>query len=157
MPNPQPLVLSKEARAELEAIARSAQAPPSVVKRARLIIALADGATYAYLTSRWGLAATSISRWKRRFAMQGIAGLADAPRSGRPARLDPTVDARIVALTREAPPAPSTQWSVRRMARTVGVSPSTVQRVWARLGLSPQHFASLASVPLILSQSLVFD
>src|SRR6266508_6468523 len=86
MPTSVPLVLAAPVRAELEAITRSTRPPAGLVQRARLILALADGASYTTLTARWGVAATSISRWKRRFAARGIAGLQDAPRSGRPDR-----------------------------------------------------------------------
>jgi transposase len=147
MPTPSPLVLSAPVRAELEAITRSTRTPAGLVQRARLILALAEGATYTELTARWGVAATSISRWKHRFAARGIAGLQDAPRSGRPDRLAPAVEARILALTQHPPPAPVTHWSVRRMARRVGVSPATVQRVWARAGLQPHRLERYVTSP----------
>jgi transposase len=139
MPLPTPLVLTAPVRAELQAITRSTRTPAGLVQRARLILALAEGASYTSLTARWGVAATSISRWKRRFLARGVAGLQDAPRSGRPDRLEPAVEARILALTQQPPPPPVTQWSVRRMAARVGVSPATVQRVWARAGLQPHR------------------
>jgi transposase len=147
MPIPVPLVLTAPVRAELEAIARSTRTPAGLVQRARLILALADGASYTDLTARWGVAATSISRWKRRFRVRGIGGLRDAPRSGRPDRLAPAVEARILALTQHAPPPPLTQWSVRRMAARVGVSPATVQRVWARAGLQPHRLERYVTSP----------
>jgi transposase len=147
MPTATTLALAAPVRAELEAISRSTRTPAGLVQRARLILALAAGASYGELTSRWGVAATSISRWKQRFAARGIAGLTDAPRSGRPDRLEPAVEARILALTQQAPPAPLTQWSVRRMARRVGVSPATVQRVWARAGLQPHRLERYVTSP----------
>ena len=139
MPTASPLVLAAPVRAELEAITRSTRTPAGLVQRARLVLGLADGATYAALTARWSVAATSISRWKQRFQARGLAGLQDAPRSGRPDSLAPAVEARILALTQQPPPGPVTPWSVRRMARRVGVSPATVQRVWARAGLQPHR------------------
>ncbi len=141
------LVLAPDTRAELDAIARSTRSPAGLVQRARLILALADGDSYTTLTARWGVAATSISRWKRRFAARGVAGLQDAPRSGRPDRLSPAVEAKIIALTQQSPPAPLTQWSVRRMAARVGVSPATVQRVWARAGLQPHRLERYVASP----------
>jgi transposase len=147
MPLSIPLVLAAPVRAELEAITRSTRSPAGLVQRARLILALADGASYTDLTARWGVAATSISRWKRRFTARGLVGLQDAPRSGRPDRLAPAVEARILALTQHAPPAPLTQWSVRRMAARVGVSPATVQRVWARAGLQPHRLERYVTSP----------
>ena len=139
MPAAAPLVLTAPVRAELKAIRRSTRSPAGLVQRARLILALADGASYTELMARWGVAATGISRWKQRFLARGIGGLQDAPRSGRPDRLAPALEARILALTQQAPPQPLTQWSVRRMAARVGVSPATVQRVWARAGLQPHR------------------
>jgi transposase len=147
MPLSIPLVLAAPVRAELEAITRSTRTPACLVQRARLILALADGVSYTELTARWGMAATSISRWKQRFAARGLAGLSDAPRSGRPDRLAPAVEARILALTQQAPPAPLTHWSVRRMAARVGVSPATVQRVWARAGLQPHRLEHYVTSP----------
>jgi transposase len=147
MPSPIALGLTAPVRAELEAIARSTRTPAGLVQRARLILALAGGASYTELQARWGVAATSISRWKRRFAARGIAGLQDAPRSGRPDRLAPAVEARILALTQQPPPTPLTQWSVRRMAARVGVSPATVQRVWARAGLQPHRLERYVTSP----------
>lgn len=141
------LVLAPDTRTELEAISRSTRTPAGLVQRARLILALADGASYTDLHARWGLAATSISRWKRRFLARGISGLQDAPRSGRPDRLSPALEARIIALTQGAPPGPVTQWSVRRMAARVGVSPATVQRVWARAGLQPHRVEGYVASP----------
>ena len=139
MPTPVPLGLPAAVRAELQAITRSTRTRAGLVQRSRLILALADGASYTELTARWGVAATSISRWKQRFLARGLGGLQDAPRSGRPDRLAPAVEARILALTQQPPPPPLTQWSVRRMAARVGVSPATVQRVWARAGLQPHR------------------
>jgi transposase len=147
MPIPVPLLLTPPIRAELETIARSTRTPAGLVQRARLILALADGASYTELTARWGVAATSISRWKRRFRARGIAGLQDAPRSGRPDRLAPAVEARILALTQQPPPQPLTHWSVRRMAVRMGVSPATVQRVWARAGLQPHRLERYVTSP----------
>ena len=142
-----PVVLAAPVRAELEAITRSTRSPAGLVQRARLILALAEGASYTDLTARWGVAATSISRWKHRFAARGLAGLQDAPRSGRPDRLAPAVEARILALTQAPPPKPLTHWSVRRMAARVGVSPATVQRVWARAGLQPHRLERYVTSP----------
>lgn len=147
MPAATALALPAPVRDELEAITRSTRTPAGLVQRARLILALAGGASYTEVTARWGIAATSISRWKQRFAARGIAGLRDAPRSGRPDRLAPAVEARILALTQQAPPAPLTQWSVRRMAGRVGVSPATVQRVWARAGFQPHRLERYVTSP----------
>jgi transposase len=59
----------------------------------------------------------------------------------------PAREARIIALTRQPPPAPLTHWSVRRLARRVGVSPATVHRVWQRAGLQPHRLERYVASP----------
>src|SRR3990172_8248969 len=78
--------------------------PAGLARRARLILALADGTPYEALTAQLGLAPSSISRWKRRFQCARVMGLRDAPRSGRPDRLSPAVEAKIIAATQLPPP-----------------------------------------------------
>ena len=70
---------------------------------------------------------------------EGLLALGDRPRSGRPDRLDPRVEAKILATTHEPPPAPLTHWTTRRMAALIGVSHVTVARVWQRAGLQPHR------------------
>ena len=53
--------------------------------------------------------------------------------------MDPRVEAKILAKTREAPPAPLTLWTPRRMAAVIGVSDMTVAKVWQRTGLEPHR------------------
>ncbi len=69
----------------------------------------------------------------------GLAALGDLPRSGRPDRLDPRIEAKILAKTQERPPAPLTHWTTRRMAALIGVSHVTVHRVWQRAGVRPHR------------------
>ena len=144
-----PVVLEVSAaeRLELEAMTRSTRIPAGLARRARLILALAAGTPYTAITADLGFAATSISRWKRRFQHGRLMGLRDGPRSGRPDRLSPALEARIIALTRQPPPPPVTHWSVRRLARRVGVSPATVHRVWQRAGLQPHRLERYVASP----------
>ena len=141
------LALSHTTRAELQAITRSTRTPAGFAQRARLILALAEGRVYTELTAQFGVAASTVSRWKRRFLARGIAGLHDAPRSGRPDRLSPALEARIIAATQKRPPKPYTHWSVRRMAQRMGVSPATVHRVWQRAGLKPHRLERYVASP----------
>jgi len=73
--------------------------------------------------------------WRRRFAE---AGLADAPHPGRPRTHGRDVRERILAATL-TPPAGATHWSRARLARQVGVSASTVGRVWREARLAPHR------------------
>jgi Homeodomain-like domain len=80
-----------------------------------------------------------VSRIRRRFAEAGIAGLEDQPRSGRPPKVTERKTARIVALTLKPPPGGLTHWSTRDLADRVGVSHSTVHRVWRAHALQPHR------------------
>jgi len=126
---------------------RATSVPAGLARRARLILDLADGAAYETLTAQLGFAPSSISRWKHRFETGRVMGLRDAPREGRPDRLSPAVEARIIAATQQPPPKPFTHWSVRRLARQVRVSPATVHRVWQRAGLKPHRLERYMASP----------
>ncbi len=132
--------LSPTERTDLEHLVRATSTPAGIARRARCVLLLADGATYAAICHALGVTDRFIARWKQRYATGGVLALADAPRAGRQNRLAPATEARIVHLTRYTrPPAPLTHWTSSRMAGRVGVSPSTVQRVWQRAGLKPHR------------------
>ena len=134
-----PLVLTSAERDELRVMLRSTTIPAGFARRAQIILALDDGDSYDDIAARMRASVTTVGRWKRRFQAAGIAGLMDAPRSGRGHALTPAVEARILRLTKQGPPAPFTHWSVRRLAARAGVSPATVHRVWQRAGLKPHR------------------
>lgn len=125
----------------LRGMLRATTLGAALVRRARVILALSDGQTYAEIMAAHGVTARYIAMWKRRVQDGGILALTDAPRSGRPDRLDPKVEARILALTQGPPPAPLTHWTTRRMAARVGVSHVTVGTVWRRAGFKPHRVA----------------
>jgi transposase len=133
------LTLSPVERADLGQLLRATSTPNGIARRARCVLMLADGASYAAICAALGVRDRFIARWQRRYREGGVLALADAPRAGRQHhRLAPAVEARILDLTQHAaPPAPLTHWTAPRMAARVGVSPSTVLRVWQRAGLRP--------------------
>jgi transposase len=133
------LVLSPEDRRVLTGMLRATTLPAGLARRARVILALADGQSYAQISAALGVTDAFIARWKQRVVAGGLPALGDRPRSGRPDRLDPRLEAKILAKTQEPPPAPFTHWTTRRMARRIGVSHATVHRVWQRAGLQPHR------------------
>jgi transposase len=141
------LRLTADERSELEAMTRATRLPAGLARRAQLILALAEGVAYEAITARWGFAPSSISRWKHRFQRARVMGLRDAPRPGRPDRLRPEREAKIIAATQQSPPKPYTHWSVRRLAQRIGVSPATVHRVWQRAGLQPHRLERYTASP----------
>ena len=87
-----------------------------------------------------GKSKTCVWRWQERFAAEGVDGLLrDKTRLSRIPKLDPSVAERIVALTMEARPGEATHWTSAAMAQAVGVSNSSVQRIWRAHGLQPHR------------------
>jgi len=131
--------ISDDEREELKRWAQSRRVPAGDVFRARLILALADGWSYTQIKQRLHTSAPTISRWRQRFAQQGIAGLEPQHQGSQPRVADAQVQARIARKTQQKPPDGSTHWSCRKMAEAIGVSKSTVQRVWAQARLKPHR------------------
>ena len=128
-----------EQREELTQWAQSRTLPAGDVFRARLILALAEGWSYTEIKQKLHTSAPTISRWKQRFEQDGIAGLEPQHKGSQPRIADAQVQARIARKTQQKPPDGSTHWSCRKMAEAIGVSKSTVQRVWAQARLKPHR------------------
>src|SRR4029450_9218914 len=105
-----PIVVSEADRRELERLQGWPAAAAGLSRRARTVLLMAQGLAGVEIAERTGYTVVQVSRLRRRFAEQGVAGLLDRPRSGRP----PTITARkrgpVVGLT-PRPPAPGgTRW-----------------------------------------------
>jgi transposase len=130
--------MSDGQREALEVLARSGTAPHRQVQRASALVLAGDGVANSQIARRVGVKATTVRAWRTRFEQEGLAKLGQV-RAGRGRKSmisQETID-QIVELTRHSKPAGQTHWSCRTMAAKVGVSPATVQRVWAARGLKP--------------------
>jgi len=79
-----------------------------------------------------------VALWRRRFVDGGVQALMqDAARSGRTPSVTPEVELRIVNTTLHEKPAAATHWSTRTLAEFLGLSATTVRRIWKRNGLKP--------------------
>ena len=137
--NNQAVKLRKAERRELEVRVRSRRGRADDARIARVLLLLADGATYVEVAEKVGCSAPFISKWKRRFVAEGLAGLYNRHR-GRPVSvLTPKVEARILNWTRKKPTDGSTHWSTRRLATKLGVHHMMVARVWKKHGLQPHR------------------
>ncbi len=132
------LVVSEGQRDALEVIARLRTAPFRQVLRARVLLLAADGVANARIAEQLGVSPVTVRSWRSRFELEGLAKLGKV-RAGRGRKSTIPQDKinEIVELTRNGTPAGHTHWSCRTMAAQVGVSPATVQRVWAARGLKP--------------------
>jgi transposase len=133
------VVLNEEQQLELSRIAQSRSLPAGYVFRARLILMLAEGASFSTIKQRLRTTSPTIIRWKQRFVAAGLDGL-DTSHPGQPASvLTPRLRARILSATRKAPKDGSTHWSCRKLATALGVSKDAVHRVWKEAGLKPHR------------------
>ena len=133
------LLVTEEQRSELGRWAASRTLPAGDVFRARLILALADGRTYSEIMVALQTTAPTISRWKQRFEEHAIAGLEPRHKGSQPRVADAAVQAKIARKTQQKPADGSTHWSCRKMAQALGLSKSTVQRVWSQARLKPHR------------------
>lgn len=131
----------------LEALARCGTVEARLARRARTLLLLEAGHSIRSTAERVGLAPRMVQHWKRRFLEDGVAGLEDAARPGRPKVIPLSKEARILADTQRRPPGPRTQWSSRTMAERHGVSQSFVTRLWHRHGLQPHRVEAYVASP----------
>jgi transposase len=131
--------LLDEERVELERLVRSQTSASGLVRRARAVLLMADGESGAEVARLTGYTPVQISRIRRRFSEERTAGLRDKARSGRPQIYGPKKTAEIVALTLQTPPEGLSHWSTRELAEKVGVSHTTVHRVWKAHELQPHR------------------
>lgn len=134
-----PIVLSDEERSDLERLRRAAGVPAGLHRRARAVLLMDDEVPGVEIARRTGYTPVQISRIRRRFADERLAGLEDRPRSGRPREVSARTIARVVALTLKPPPRGLTHWSARELADRTGLSHSTVHRIWQEHGLKPHR------------------
>jgi len=134
-----PIVLSADERAELERLRRASAAPAGLNRRARAVLLMADDLAGVEIAHRTGYTPVQVSRIRRRFAAERLAGLNERPRSGRPREVTARKIAQVVARTLKPPPRGLTHWSARELADRTGLSHSTVHRIWQEHGLKPHR------------------
>src|SRR5437867_3208816 len=93
--------------------------------RAQIILALADGLTNKAAAGRLATRPATVSKWRGRFARDGLAGVADAPRSGKPRHYDAEDERRILGALDAPPPAGYARWNGTLLASIWAISPST--------------------------------
>ena len=138
-----PVLLSEEERLQLKAVASSRSLPHALVTRARLVLMAAEGASNRSISERLGLSRQSVGKWRQRYLQQGLAGLHDELRPGRPRSISDEQVAHLVRKTLMTKPRDGTHWSVRSMADETHLSGATVHRIWRAFGLQPhrqRHF-----------------
>jgi transposase len=132
------LYVSPANRARLERLVADRNTPRKVVWRADIVLATADGLGTMAIMRRTGKSKPCVWRWQTRFIEAGVDGLLrDKTRPGRKKPLSADVKLKVLAKTAQERPPNATHWSVRSMGKAVGISHTSVQRIWAEAGLKP--------------------
>ena len=135
------VLLTRQQHSDLSSIAQSRSLPAGYVFRAKLILMLAEGASFNAIKRQLQTTAPTIVRWKQRFRRYGLDGLDTYHPGQKPRVLTPALRARILSATRRKPSDGSTHWSCRKLATALGVSKDAVHRVWQEAGLKPHRLA----------------
>lgn len=137
------LSVSEEEKVHLLSIANSRSLPHGIVQRAQIVLASAEGESNASIARRLRLSNMTVGKWRKRYLDNGIEGLHDELRAGRPRTHEDERVAEVINTALQNEPPDGTHWSVRSMAKETGVSKSTVQRWFDLFGVQPhrqRHF-----------------
>ena len=107
--------------------------------RAKMILALADGASPTDVADAQQVSRKTVHKWKNRFAESGVEGLIDQPRPGRPTRINQEMVNRVLTLTTRHVPQESTHWSVALMAEYADITTWQVRQIWKAADLKPHR------------------
>ena len=99
------------------------------MERARILLACLEGKEIQQVAREVGASMPTVSKWRRRFSKEGVQGLHDRPRSGKPAIYDAAFRGRVLALLEQAPSAGVGHWDGRAVAETLGLK---VQELYTR-------------------------
>jgi transposase len=115
---------------------RSPSIRAGLARRARIVLLAGDGLGTNEIVRRTGVSKPTVIAWKRRYAVEGLGGLEDRRKPGKPRTTD---DVAVVLATLEPPPGRLgvTHWSSRLLAAELGLSNVKVAKVWREYGLQP--------------------
>lgn len=134
-----PLSLSDDERATLERWARRPKSERRLAERANIILLSAEGMANVAIAQRLGITNETVCKWRRRFFNARIDGLLDEPRPGAPRTVSDEKVEEVITKTLEETPPDSTHWSTRQMAQAIGLSQTTIVRIWHAFNLQPHR------------------
>ena len=146
------LELTPDERTELESLAHRSRSAPALARRARLVLACAEGRDNTTVARRLRLSPTTVCKWRARFVADRVAGLFDEPRPGTPRQISDDDIEAVIIRTLETTPRGATHWSTRGMAKATGFSHMTISRVWRAFNLQPHRTETfkLSPDPLLI-------
>lgn len=132
--------LTPEETATLERWSSGRKTPVRLAERAKLVLLASQGRQDLEIAAELAVTPKKVARWRKRFLGLRLGGLEkDAPRPGRTPSIAKKTVAEVVRLTTQERPRNATHWSTRSMAAAVGISDSSVLRIWRSHGLKPHR------------------
>jgi transposase len=133
------LILTAEERQALERYAKGRTVSQGLALRARIVLRCAEGLTNDQVAEDLDLWPQTVCKWRKRFVLERIDGLAETPRPNVHRKLQDETVEKVVRLTLESQPNGATHWSTRLMAKRTGVSRSSISRIWRAFHLKPHR------------------
>jgi transposase len=135
-----PLPISTSQQQELAAWVRAGTTPQRLARRCQVILLASQGVANRAIAQQTGLSRPTVLATRVAFVRGGLEALGQRPRRHRAGRvLTPALEQRILDTTLKTRPLAGTHWSVRRLAKHLGVSRMMVQRVWERHEIQPHR------------------
>jgi transposase len=150
----QALILTEEERDRLQSLAHRARSQPLLARRARLVLACAEGLDNKTVARKMRASLGMVGKWRSRFLKARLEGLYDEPRPGAPRKVSDAQVEQVVIQTLESTPRGQTHWSTRGLAKASGLSRMTVSRIWRAFGLQPHRSDTfkLSPDPLLIEK-----
>ena len=148
------LIITKDEKTVLLRIAARRKSSQQSALRARIVLECATGSNNLVVAERLGVTAQTVGKWRRRFVERRLDGILDEVRPGAPRKISDEDVERAIVTTLESLPEGSTHWSTRLLAKRMGLSKSSVQRIWRAFGLKPHLVETfkLSSDPLFVEK-----
>jgi len=133
------LRITDEEREAMERWGRRPKTAQALALRSRMILLCGEGQENGEVARRLGVTRQTVGKWRSRFVARRLEGLLDEPRPGAPRQITDAEVERVITVTLESLPRDATHWSTRAMAKTVGLSQSTISRLWRAFALQPHR------------------
>jgi transposase len=133
------LVLSEEERSVLERLVRRHMSAQALALRARIVLACASGKPSTAVAAELRVNQATVGKWRRRFVERRLEGLFDEPRPGATRTVTDDQIEAVIVKTLEEKPKDATHWSTRSMAAAMGMSQTSIVKIWQAFGLQPHR------------------
>jgi transposase len=134
-----PLILAEDEQEQLQSLAHRARSQPALARRARVVLACAQGLANKSVAKQLRCSLGIVGKWRSRFLQTRLEGLYDERQPGAPRKISDSQVEQIVVQTLESTPRAETHWSTGVLAQATGVSRMTISRIWCAFGLQPHR------------------